>query len=118
MNGYSLDLRERVVAAVVVEGLSQVAAAQRFGLDRSSVGRFVRAWQVGESLEPRVGSGRPRRLRLPEHQAALREHLQAEPDADLAARAEHLARTEGLHLSVPTLWRAIRALGFTRKKRR
>ncbi len=46
MNGYSVDLREQVVAAVVTENLSQGAAARRFGLDRSSVGRYVRAWQV------------------------------------------------------------------------
>ena len=44
MNACSENLRERAVAAaVIVEGMSQVAASRRFGLDRSSVGRFVRA---------------------------------------------------------------------------
>lgn len=117
MNGYSVDLRERVVAAVVVESLSQVAVARRFGLDRSSVGRFVRAWQAGESLEPRASSGRPKRLRLPEHVAALRESLESDPDLELAERGERLQQSEGLCLSVSTLWRELRALGWTRKKR-
>ena len=118
MRGYSADLRERAVAAVVVEGLSQVVAARRLGMDRSSVGRFVRAWQAGEeSLEPRPSGGRPKKLRLPEHQEALRESLASEPDLELAERAQFLAQSEGVHLSVPTLWRALRALGFTRKKR-
>ena len=118
MRACSVDLRERAVAAVVVEGMRQVAAARRFDLDRSSVGRFVRAWQAGQTLEARQSSGRPRLLRLPEHVEALREHLQAEPDLGLRERCEHLARSEDVRVSEPTLWRALRALGFTRKKRR
>jgi len=117
MKGYSVDLRERAVAAVVVEGLSQVQAAKRLGLSRASVGVYVRAWQAGESLAPQQGGGRPRKLRLAEHAAALRESLESDPDLELAERAEFLAQSEGVVLSVPTLWRALRALNFTRKKR-
>ena len=73
MKACSVDLRGRAVAAVAAEGMSQVAAARRFGLDRSSVGRFVRAWQAGQALEPRQSSGRPKRLRLAEHALALQE---------------------------------------------
>ena len=65
-----------------------------------------------------MSTGRPRKLRLPEHVEALREHLEAEPDLELAERCAHLAKSEGLALSVTTLWRAMRALDFTRKKRR
>lgn len=118
MKACSVDLRERAVAAVVVEGMSQGAAARRFGLDRSSVGRFVRTWQAGHAMEPRRRRGRPRLLRLPEHVEALREHLQSEPDMGLGERCAHLARSEGVRVSEPTLWRAMRALGWTRKKRR
>ena len=118
MRGYSVDLRERAVAAVVGEGLSQVAAAKRLGLSRASVGCYVRAWQAGqESLAARVSTGRPRKLRLPEHAEALRESLAGDPDMELAERCEFLQESEGISLSVPTLWRAMRALGFTRKKR-
>ena len=31
--------------------------------------------------------------------------------------AEGLAQSEGIQLSVPTLWRTMRGLGFTRKER-
>ena len=119
MRGYSVDLRERAVVAVVVEGMSQVGAAKRLGLSRASVGCYVRAWQAGEeSLEARTGTGRPRKLRLPAHAEALRESLQSEPDMELAERCEFLQTAEGVCLSVTTLWRAMRALDFTRKKRR
>lgn len=119
MRGYSVDLRERAVAAVIVEGLSQVAAAKRLDISRASVGCYVRAWQAGgESLEPGKSTGRPRKLRLAEHAEARRENLASEPDLELAGRCEFLQRAEGVSLSVTTLWRATRALGFTRKKRR
>ena len=110
-----LSWRERAVEAVVIEGLSQGAAAtavfktlarsilevagdlrvpwvllaaklpdfrglgngcKRLGLSRASVGCYVRAWQTGaESLAAGQSMGHPRKLRLPEHLAALRESL-------------------------------------------
>ncbi|RWE07037.1 MAG: IS630 family transposase, partial [Mesorhizobium sp.] len=36
MAGYSMDLRERVVAAVKTDGLSRRAAAARFGVSYSA----------------------------------------------------------------------------------
>ena len=61
-------------------------------------GRF-RAGQASLAARPN-GGGRPKKLRLAEHVAALREHLAAEPDLDLAARGEHLQQSEGLRVSV------------------
>jgi transposase len=118
MKAISEDLRQRAVAAVILEGWSRLRAGEVYGISAVSVGRYVCAYQAGESLEPRQGGGRPRKLRLAEHVEALRESLQAEPDLELSERCAHLARSEGIHLSVPTLWRAVRALGWTRKKRR
>lgn len=118
MKAISEDLRERAVAAVVSEGWSRTRAGQVYGISAVSVGRYVSAYQAGESLTPRQGGGRPRRLCLAEHAETLREHLEAERDLELAERCEHLAHTEGLCLSVSTLWRELRALGWTRKKRR
>ena len=117
MKASSEDLRERIVGAVVAEDWSRAQAARVFGVSVVSVGRLVRAWQAGASLAPRRGGGRPRKLRLAEHQAALRESVASKPDLELAARAELLAQSEGIHLSVPTLWRAMHTLGITRKKR-
>ena len=117
MRAYSVDLRERVVGAVVAEGWNQARAARVYGVSEPSVSRFVAAYQAGGNLRARQGGGGPGKLRLGEHLEALREHLEAAPDLALAQRCEHLARTEGVHVSVPTLWRALRALGFTRKKR-
>lgn len=51
IRGYSADLRERAVVAVVVEGMSQLLAAECLGVSRASVGCYVRAWQE-EGREP------------------------------------------------------------------
>lgn len=40
MRAYSVDLRERVVGAVVVEGWSQAQAARVYGVSEPSVSRF------------------------------------------------------------------------------
>ena len=115
-----MEVRELVVGAVLAQGWTWARAAETYGVSLASVGRFVAAFRAGQaSLAARAASGgRPRVLRLPEHVAALRESLEAAPDLELAARCEHLASTEGIQVSVPTLWRAVRALGWTRKKRR
>ena len=119
MKACAEEVRELVVGAVVARGWTWAWTAETYGVSLASVARFVGAYRAGASLAARPGSGgRSRALRLPEHRAALREHLASEPDLALAERAEHLARTEGVQVSVPTLWRELRALGFTRKKRR
>lgn len=116
MKAYSMDLRVRVVA-VVEKGWTWEQAAEAFAVSLASVGRFVSAHKAGASLAARRGGGRPRLLRQGEHVEALRAHLEAEPDAPLAQRCEHLQKSEGVTLSVSSLWRAMRRLGWTRKKR-
>ena len=119
MKAYGVDLRERVVAAVEQKGWTQARAAKVFGMSEASVSRYRARARAGESLAALPASGGPaKKLRLAEHQEALRESLAADPDMELSGRAEALARNEGVRLSVPTLWRAMRQLGYTRKKRR
>ena len=48
----SMDLRERAVRAVEVDGLSRHAAAARFGLGVSTVINWVRRWRATGSLRP------------------------------------------------------------------
>ena len=112
------EVRVRIVRAVVEKGMARADAAELFGVSVPSVGRFVRTHQTGGSLTPRVSTGRPRNPRLAEHAQALREHLESEPDLELAERCESLQKSEGIALSVSTLWRELRALDFTREKRR
>ena len=118
MKAYGVDLRERIVAAVEEKGWTQAKAAEVFEVSEASVSRYRARVRAGEGLAALPASGGPEKiLRLVEHQEALRASLESEPDLELEERREFLRASEGIALSVPTLWRAARALGFTRKKR-
>ena len=61
---YSLDLRDRVVAAVEQEGLSRHQAAARFGVAVSTAVHWVRRYRTTGSVAPsKVGGHKKRVLR-------------------------------------------------------
>ena len=61
---YSMDLRERVVAAVEQEGLSRNKAAARFGVAVSTAIGWVRRYRATGSAAPlKMGGYKPRTLR-------------------------------------------------------
>jgi transposase len=115
MRAYSLDLRERVVAAVAA-GTPRAVVARAFGVGLATVERYVRRRRAG-ALAPRSSPGRPARLGA-DAEPALRAQLAAAPDATLAGHAERWARERGARVSAATMRRAIARLGWTRKKRR
>ncbi|MET0179413.1 MAG: transposase, partial [Novosphingobium sp.] len=59
----SMDLRERVVAAVLKEGMSARRAATRFGVSESSAIKWVRRQRQTGSVAPsKIGGYKPRLL--------------------------------------------------------
>jgi len=60
---YSLDLRERVVAAVERDGLSRREAAERFGIGISSAIRWVeRVRRTGSAAPGQMGGYKPKAI--------------------------------------------------------
>ena len=53
---YSMDLRQRAVAAVLKEGLSRHESAARFGVAPSTVINWVRRFGETGSVAPRLSS--------------------------------------------------------------
>ncbi len=51
MKAYSVDLREKIVAAVR-RGMSKVQAARTFGVGATSVKRYVKLAEEGKPLRP------------------------------------------------------------------
>jgi transposase len=65
---YSGDLRERVVAAVVAEGMSRHKAAARFGVGVSTVITWVKRYRETGSLAPgQMGGHKPKAIRGEHH---------------------------------------------------
>ena len=115
---YSLDLRERVVAAVDAGASTQEQIAARFSVSLGWVEKLLRQRRRTGHIAP-LGhrGGAPRRL--DEHAvAAVRAALHAQPDMALEELRLRLRRRARLRVSVSSLWRLINTLDLPRKKRR
>jgi transposase len=114
MRAYSVDLRRKIVEAVR-RGMSKAKAARTFGVGISSVKRYVNMAQDGESLVPKKAPGKERKL---DHGATrlLEEDLHRRPEATYGQRAKLLFELLGVRVSELTVCRAVKRLGYTRKK--
>jgi len=114
MNGYSEDLRRRVVSAVE-GGMSKSQAARTFSVSLSSVKRYVKKAHRGESLAPKKSPGSAPKLDE-KARKLLDDDLHERPFASLRDRCEYIEVITGLSVSRSTMCRAIARIGSTRKK--
>jgi transposase len=92
-------------------------AARAFGVGISSIKRYVNMAQKGEGLLPKKAPGTERKL----DQGATRlleEDLHRRPEATYQQRAKLLFELLGVQVGEATLCRAVKRLGYTRKKDR
>ena len=115
MRAYSTDLKERLVRAVAA-GQPMREAARRFGVAVTTVKRAVVQARATGSLARKPIPGRPCTIRG-EQEAILLARLEAEPHATVLEHCAWWAEHEGQQLSEVTMWRAIRRLGWTHKKK-
>ena len=98
---YSQDLRDRVINAVVVEGMSCRAAAARFGVSGSSAIKWVeRVERSGSRTAAKMGGYK--RVRLEPHRAFLEGLWAEKSDITLQALCDRLLseqRPQGRHLA-------------------
>ena len=113
MKPYSEDLRLRIVKAIQV-GTSKSAAARLFSVSLSSVKRYAKIAERGESLEPRKGGGRPPKADET-IQRLLEEDVHERPAATIADRSRFLQSMTGKSLSVSTLKRLLKRMSFSQK---
>jgi transposase len=97
---YSNDLRERVVAAVMRDGVSRREAAQRFGVGVSTAIRWVQRWGETGSIEPGQVGGAGRRFQRREPLEGQRRGASAqEADRRMAKLAARTLPRTRLHLA-------------------
>lgn len=114
MHTYSMDLRDRVVAACD-EGLdTRDEIAEQFGVSKSWIRRLLQRRRELGSYAPPKG----RRGRKPAFDAKLCQQLdnlvERQPDATL----EELRARTGVSCSLVTVSNTLARLGYRRKKRR
>ena len=111
MKAYSLDLRERVLADCDA-GMATDEVAAKYRVSASWVRRLKQRRRETGSIAPKVQRhGAP--PKWAGHAAAIARAVREAPDDTV----EELRGRLGLPLSHATLWRAIKALGFTLKKK-
>jgi transposase len=114
MAAYSMDLRQRVVAACDDGFDTRAEIAERFAVSPAWIRRLLQRRRETGSIAPKPhGGGQP-----PAFDRAgavrLRRAVAATPDATL----KELARASGVACSTSAVERGLRRLGITRKKTR
>jgi len=114
----SLDLRMRALAAYDRGEQSMKEVAVTFGVGVASLNRWLRRRRETGSAAALPHAGGPKAWVRGERLEVLRAVVESGPDATLPELAELFASRSGLRVSKATIVRALRALGYTRKKRR
>ena len=115
MKAYSMDLRQRIVAAVDA-GTPRAEVARTFRVSLATLKRYLKQRRETGTLAPRTSPGRPAEIPPVQH-AALRAQLAAHPDATLAQHCRRWQAEQQATVSVSAMQRAIARVGWSRKKR-
>lgn len=116
MKAYSQDLRERVLRAVD-QGYQRADIIKLFGVSRATIKRYLKQRRETGAVPVKPIPGRPPKKFAP-LQAQLVAQLETHPDATLEAHCHLWQEQHGVTVSTSTMSRAIRRVGWTRKKRR
>lgn len=113
---YSMDLRERVVAAVEQEGMSRRQAAARYGVSYSAAIAWLRRFRDTGSVAPgQMGGHKPKAI-SGEHAEWLRQRCRA-GDFTLRGLVAELAE-RGLKVDYRSVWNFVHDEKLTYKKNR
>lgn len=113
---YSLDLRERVVAALE-GGMSTAQAAARFSIGKATAGAWGRLKRTQGDVRP-AKQGKPKGSVLDAHEAFILGVLREKPDTTLEEMAERLAAERGVRVVWTAVWKFLDRRDQTHKKRR
>ena len=112
----SMDLRERVVAAVETGGMSRNQAAARFGVAVSTAVHWVRRFRTTGNVAPsQIGGYKPRTLRG-EHAEWLIARCR-EKDFTISQLVEELQRERSLKVDRRSVWEFLHAHDLSFKKK-
>lgn len=118
MNAYSKDLRLKVLAAVE-RGVPRKEVARLLGISISTISRYMKLKTSDEEIAPKPSLGRTSKILAdPAHRRALWRQLESNDTATLEQHCEMFEEGLGIRVSVATMSRAVRRLGWTFKKGR
>ena len=117
MKAYSVDLRERVVAAYQTGTYTIAEVAALFSVGKTFVNEMLRRNRQQQSLAPKAHAGGAKAALDDTHKQSLPAQVAAQPDATLAELQAQLLATHQVQVSCATICRALQELQLTRKKK-
>jgi transposase len=115
MKTLSLDLRERIVAALEA-GQKRAHIAARFDVSQSSVYRLQRRWKTKADLAPEKRPGRTPAFKK-EDLARLQTLVEQQQDPTGASLVQAWQENTGRRVGLSTMHRALHQLKMSYKKR-
>jgi len=111
----SVDLRDRVVAAIA-SGLLRRQAAVRFGISTASAVRWQQLANQHGTPAPQQQGGDRRSMRIEAHAGLILDAYKATPDITLA-ELQALLAYHGTEVALGMIWRLFARRGIKCKKR-
>jgi len=116
MQAYSLDLRERVVAAYETGKTTISAVAAQFSVGETFVKKMLRQKRESGSLKRLPHRAGAKKMLSEAHRLWLAKHVKERPDATLTGLQTSLSAAKKVLVSPATLSRELRRLSLGRKK--
>jgi transposase len=112
MKPTSLDLRKRIVAARTEDGQSMGEIAKRFRIPKGTVQNILERYRDAGTVEPKPQNAGRKPAFGEKALRRLEQDVLRHPDSTL----EELRDRSGLTVSLVTVHKTLKRLGFTRKK--
>lgn len=116
MKAYSLDLRQKIVTAHLVEKMPIRKVATRFAVSNSLVQKLVKQQKTEGNLQPKP-RGKPQFSHLTNAEEEIKALVADHPDATLVELCELFAQKTGNWVSQSAMCRCLQKFGLNRKKK-
>jgi transposase len=115
MRGYSRDLRERVIRQYGLgKSLEELVAV--FSISKGTIRRWNRQYQQNGQVEAKRREHWQRKIGA-EQEDLLRAQVERRADATLAQHVAEWEKRVGVKVSLATMWRSLKRIGWSLKKR-
>ena len=107
---YDLDLRRKVVEAVILNGMKRCEVAEQFNLNRKTVSNWLKRYEITGDIQPSAHNHQGHSHKITDW-SAFRVFARANADKTQKEMAELWPE----QISDRTISRALKKIGFTRK---
>lgn len=117
MRAISMDLRQRIVEAYQRKEGSMRALAQRFKVAKNTVFFLIKKYRETGNIAPKPVGGCPPTQTTHQNMQIVKELLTEDNDATLSELCQRLQERTGKPISISSMHRLIKKLGWTWKKK-